>query len=122
MNGWVEAAMVQGRRFSVLRVWALATVLIGLLPAAAGAADPAPDQPPGQRYSVQPDQLPPPNATKSAGNGADTVERPDPPPFRVPDGFHVNLFADGLAYPRWMTVAPNGDVFLTEPDDGRVRL
>jgi len=114
--------MTFGRRISALRLWTLAAVLIGFLATVASAADPAPDQPPGQRYSIQPDQLPPPYATKSAGNGADTVDRPDSPPFRVPEGFHVNLFADGLAYPRWMTVAPNGDVFLTEPDDGRVRL
>jgi glucose/arabinose dehydrogenase len=101
---------------------ALLTILLMALPAAARAADPAPDQPPGQRYSILPDQLPPPYATKSAGNGADTVDRPAAPPFRVPEGFRVNLFAEGLDYPRWMTVAPNGDVFLTESDEDRVRL
>src|SRR5215510_2189659 len=111
-----------GRRVSGLRAWAFVTILLGSLPAATWGADPAPDQPPGQRYSIQPDQLPPLYATESAGNPAELVERPDPPPFRVPDGFHVNLFADGLRYPRWMTVAPNGDVFLAEPDVGRVRL
>jgi glucose/arabinose dehydrogenase len=105
-----------------LQVWALFTILLAALPAACRAADPAPDQPPGQRYSIRPDQLPPPYATKSASNGADTVDRPESPPFRVPEGFHVNLFVGGLAYPRWMTVAPNGDVFLTESNDGRVRL
>src|SRR5215468_1222538 len=122
MSKRVEAAMTFGRRVSGVRVRALAAVLIGLLSHGALAADPAPDQPPGQHYSITPDQLPPPYATRSAGNGADTVDRPESPSFRVPEGFHVNLFADGLAYPRWMTVAPNGDVFLTEPDDGRVRL
>lgn len=100
---------------------ALLTILLAI-PAAARAADPAPDQPPGQRYSIQPDQLPRPYATQSAGNGADKVDRPESPPFRAPEGFHVNLFADGFDYPRWMTVAPNGDVFLTESDEGRVRL
>jgi len=111
-----------GRGPAGLLVWVLFAVLLVALPTGARAADPAPDQPPGQRYSIQPDQLPPPYATESVGNGADIVARPDQPRFRVPAGFHVNLFADGLHYPRWMTVAPNGDVFLAEPDAGRVRL
>jgi glucose/arabinose dehydrogenase len=42
--------------------------------------------------------------------------------LRVPPGFRVNVFADGLAHARWMTVAPGGDVFLAESGAGRVTL
>lgn len=40
---------------------------------------------------------------------------PQPPPGwapQVPAGFHVSVYAEGLALPRWMAVAPNGDIFV----------
>src|SRR5262249_33836267 len=111
-----------GRGPAARRAGALIALVLAALAGVAQAADPAPGPPPGQRFSVRPDQLSPPYATESVGNGAEVVARPDSPIFRVPPGFHVNLFAENVHYPRWMTVAPNGDVFLTEPDAGRVRL
>ena len=32
----------------------------------------------------------------------------------VADGFNVNVFADKLQIPRFMALAPIGDVFVTE--------
>jgi len=40
----------------------------------------------------------------------------------MPEGFSVNYFAYGLDNARWMTVAPNGDVFLAEARPGRITL
>jgi len=59
-------------------------------------------------------QLPAPYATKSAGN-APHGEAP-PPGFlpTVPKGFKVNVFASDFKRPRWMAVAPNGDIFLAD--------
>jgi glucose/arabinose dehydrogenase len=41
-----------------------------------------------------------------------------PPPAdfrpRVPPGFDVSVFATGFAEPRWLAVAPNGDLFLAD--------
>src|SRR5882724_10269227 len=88
---------------------------------AAAAADPL-DQTPGQRFQIDPAQLPAPYATDSVANSADLVDRPSPPPFHLPPGFSVNEFAGGLRSPRWMAVAPNGDVFLTLPQLGQVLL
>ena len=34
----------------------------------------------------------------------------------------VSSLASGLTNPRWMAVAPNGDVFLAEPGAGRITL
>ncbi len=97
--------------------------LIGLAPDnTAVAVGMPPDQTPGTRTSIDPAKLPPPYATDSPGNSPDEIDRPTPPPFRVPDGFTVNAFATGLRNARWMTVAPNGDVFLAEPRAGRVTL
>jgi glucose/arabinose dehydrogenase len=58
--------------------------------------------------------LPAPYATKSAGN-APHKEEP-PPGFlpTVPQGFRISVFAEGFKAPRWLAVAPNGDIFLAE--------
>lgn len=59
-------------------------------------------------------RLPAPYATKSAGN-APHNEAP-PPGFlpTVEEGFRVNVFAADFKRPRWLTVAPNGDIFLAD--------
>jgi glucose/arabinose dehydrogenase len=41
---------------------------------------------------------------------------------RLPAGFRIAVFADGLENPRGMRVAPNGDVYVAEREPGRVRL
>src|SRR5438552_18460489 len=65
-------------------------------------------------------KLPPPFATKSAGNSPE-FERP-PAGFSptVPQGFRVNVFATNFKYPRWLTVAPNGDIFLADCGAGEI--
>src|SRR5581483_2551911 len=41
---------------------------------------------------------------------------PPPPNFkpRVPPGFQTSTFATGFASPRWLAVAPNGDIFVAD--------
>jgi len=58
--------------------------------------------------------LPAPFASRSAGNGPNRVA--PPPGFlpAVPTGFKVNVYAADFKTPRWMAVAPNGDIFLAE--------
>lgn len=47
-----------------------------------------------------------------------------PPPANfqphVPPGFKVSIFASGFAEPRWLAVAPNGDVFVADSGAGDV--
>jgi glucose/arabinose dehydrogenase len=59
-------------------------------------------------------QLPAPYFTKSASN-APHNEAP-PPGFlpTVPQGFLINVFASDFKRPRWLAVAPNGDIFLAD--------
>lgn len=47
---------------------------------------------------------------------------PAPPNFqpRVPPGFMVSVFARGFEEPRWLAVAPNGDVFVADSGAGQV--
>jgi len=103
-----------------MRAGVLAAACSGAFLAAAYAA--GDDQVPGARVLLRPVDLPVPFATPSADNPPETVARPATPPFRVPDGFRVDLFAADLADARWLEVAPNGDVFLAEPRAGRVTL
>ena len=45
-----------------------------------------------------------------------------PPDFQpqVPPGFKVSVFAKGFAEPRWLAVAPSGDVFVADSAAGAV--
>ncbi|GAC1674960.1 MAG: sorbosone dehydrogenase family protein [Candidatus Acidiferrum sp.] len=70
-------------------------------------------------HGVKP-QLPPPFSTKSAGNGPDREKPPAGFLPTVPQGFRVNVYAANFKTPRWLAVAPNGDIFLAETGGGRV--
>ncbi len=63
-----------------------------------------------------------PFATQSAGNGPDEIKRPDGFLPSVPNGFHVNVYAENFKTPRWMFVAPNGDLFVAESGAGRIEI
>jgi glucose/arabinose dehydrogenase len=65
-------------------------------------------------------KLPPPFATNSAGNGPQNAKPPAGFLPTVPQGFRVNVFAADFKYPRWLTVAPNGDIFLADTGAGEI--
>jgi len=69
---------------------------------------------PAQVTRGQKPKLPPPFATNSAGNGPDRAKPPAGFLPTVPAGFRLNVFAADFKQPRWLTVAPNGDIFLAE--------
>jgi glucose/arabinose dehydrogenase len=75
---------------------------------------------PAQVTHGQKPKLPPPFATKSAGNGPDRLKPPAGFLPTVPQGFRVNLFAKDFKEPRWLTVAPNGDIFLADTGTGEI--
>ncbi|MBD2167315.1 sorbosone dehydrogenase family protein [Calothrix membranacea FACHB-236] len=66
--------------------------------------------------------LPAPFATESASKRPEVVSIPQNPLLRVPSGFTVNVFAEGLDAPRWLALTPNGDVLVTETRQNRIRL
>lgn len=94
-------------------IWSMA-VAIALLQSVGAVAKSGPDQAVGTRHQVRIADLPPPGATPSSVNPPERVERRPGDVLRVPKGFAVNAFAEGLDHPRWMGLAPNGDVFLAE--------
>jgi glucose/arabinose dehydrogenase/cytochrome c2 len=96
----------------------------GPRPAAAapqGEADWKKDKP-GRVHRVQVADLPKPFATESARNFPRVVPRPEGAQPQAPAGFKVGTFAQGLQGPRLMRRAPNGDIFLTETQSGRVKV
>ncbi|MFZ0419231.1 MAG: PQQ-dependent sugar dehydrogenase [Candidatus Sulfotelmatobacter sp.] len=77
---------------------------------------------PGTVRKITVNDLPQPYATQSAENGPKLVARPDNVWPAAPAGFKVELYATGLDNPRTLRTAPNGDIFLTESDPGRIRV
>ena len=97
-----------------LRTWSLAAILIGTT---AQAADH-----PGQHIFIDPARLAKPFATPAADNGGDMVARPPGAVPEVPKGFAIEPYVTGLSNPRFMALAPNGDVFLAESHADKVTL
>jgi glucose/arabinose dehydrogenase len=66
--------------------------------------------------------LPKPFASDSASKSPNVVGIPQNPILKVPTGFKVNVYAEGLDAPRWLTLTPSGDVLVTETRQNRIRL
>ena len=75
---------------------------------------------PAQVTHGQKPKLPAPFATNSAGNGPDKVKPPAGFLPTVPTGFRLTVFAANFKRPRWLTVAPNGDIFLADTGAGEI--
>ena len=91
-------------------------------PSAAAALDDWRSDRPGVARHLTPADLPPPHATSSAQNPVREVAPPPGATLKVPPGFTVARFADGLNRPRLIRTAPNGDLFVAETAAGRVRV
>lgn len=74
-----------------------------------------------QHYEIKPQDLPPPYASESANHGSRVVPQPADATLSVPPNFNVNIYAEGdFKNPRWMTLAPNGDVFLSDAGANKI--
>jgi len=88
-----------------------------------GAADWKQDTP-GRAHRIDLAHLPPPFATPAASNSPKVIAKPAGAQLLVPPGFHVQVFAGSaqVQAPRAMRVAPNEDVFVSETQNGRVKV
>jgi glucose/arabinose dehydrogenase len=77
---------------------------------------------PGQKFLLNASDLPKPYATPSVANNDKQIARPPDAMPQAPKGFTVSIFADHLDNPRGLLVAPNGDVFLSERNQGKITL
>ena len=80
----------------------------------------SPSEPPGTHIQIDPSTLPAPDATEAVGNFSEVVTASDRPAFQLPPGFAVNLFAKGFDRARWLAIAPDGAVLLSEGRDGQI--
>src|SRR6185369_2773127 len=75
--------------------------------------------PPPTHYEITPADLPPPNLGPDAENPPRVVTQPPNATLHLPPGFEISTFAEGdFRNARWMALAPNGDVFVTDADAG----
>lgn len=68
-----------------------------------------------QTVTANMDSLPAPYATKSVSNFSKVIGWKGKMPT-APQGFTVSIYADKLEAPRWMYVAPNGDLFVSQAE------
>jgi glucose/arabinose dehydrogenase len=97
------------------------SLVLGLMVAMAGEALAAgPMEAPGTHFNISPATLAP--VGQNGANPAHRVQRGPGDHLLVPPGFKAGIFADGLDQPRWMAIAPNGDVFLAESNAGKITV
>lgn len=77
---------------------------------------------PGARWKTVPTDLPAPNQAESTDNGAHLVPRPKNAWPQAPKGFEVTLYASGLDRPRLLRTAPNGDLFVSLSESGKIAV
>jgi glucose/arabinose dehydrogenase len=72
-------------------------------------------------YEIKPSDLPAPKIETDVNNGPRVIPRPDGAMLNMPPGFEIDTFAEGgFTQPRWMALAPNGDVFLSDARGSKV--
>lgn len=77
---------------------------------------------PGVTRHFTVDDLPQPGATPSVNNSPQGVVPPNGAVPKVPDGFKVELVAEGIKNPRAIRFAPNGDLFVADSQSNAVRV
>jgi glucose/arabinose dehydrogenase len=72
-------------------------------------------------YEIKASDLPPPKLENEVDNRPKVIPAPAGAKLKLPPGFEISTFAEGgFVRPRWMAVAPNGDVFLADSAAGKV--
>lgn len=74
----------------------------------------------GTKHFVDPNHLAKPS--KSIISIPKRIKTEKDAPLKVPPGFKINVFAKGLTFPRWLAIAPNGDVFCVESSKDRITV
>jgi len=117
-------------RRNVIAYLSTVTIPAGSSPTVSIAPAPTPESDPGDWHHAAPGikhdiklaELPAPFSTASAGNPPQVVAKPADAKLSVPPKFVVRQFASGLSGPRLVRVAPNGDIFIAETRENRLRV
>ena len=72
-------------------------------------------------YEIKVSDLPQPKLEDDVNNGPQIIPRPEGAKLNLPPGFEIGTFAEGgFTQPRWMALAPNGDVFLADSKGSKI--
>jgi glucose/arabinose dehydrogenase len=110
-----------------IRTLSLTAVLLplaafALVPGQAGAQSKWQNDAPGVVHRIDVSKLPAPFATESARQFPRIVPKPDEAQLKLPPGFKIDVFTRDVDGPRVMRFAPNGDIFVAETGQGRVKV
>lgn len=75
-----------------------------------------------QPVTLRVEDMPAPYHSSSVAKPPQVGAVPASPLLHVPEGFVVNLYAEGLSSPRWLTQTPDGAVVVSESGSDRLRL
>ncbi len=75
---------------------------------------------PGRVHRIDVAKLPAPYASPAAYNFPRLVPRPADAKLRLPPGFKIEVFTSNVQAPREIKIAPNGDIFVSETQMGRI--
>ena len=74
-------------------------------------------------HDIKVADLPPPEVQKGPVNSSKVIPKPDDAKLNLPPGFEISTYAEGnLDRPRWLALAPNGDVFVAESQGKRISV
>ena len=106
---------------SIQAAFAIFSIFILLACAKTGSSGAAASNNDLEHHVITPESLPPPFATRSAMNPSKVVAPPAGAELHSPPGFKIATYAEGgFKEPRWMALAPNGDVFLADSRAGEI--
>ena len=97
-------------------------VPLAMSPSQAGAQSRWQNDAPGRTHRIDVAALPAPFATPSARDFPAVVAKPGDASLQLPPGFKVDVFTRDVDGPRVMRVAPNGDIFVAETQQGRIKV
>lgn len=95
---------------------------LALSPTVASAQSRWQNDAPGVTHKIDVAKLPAPFATPSAREFPSIVAKPSEASLKLPQGFKIDAFTRDVDGPRVMRVAPNGDVFVAETGQGRIKV
>lgn len=75
-----------------------------------------------KHHDIKVGQLPPPDVQTGPRNFSKIIPRPEGAELIMPPGFSASEYATDLRSPRWMALAPNGDVFVAESQAGQISV
>src|SRR5215475_14592198 len=74
-------------------------------------------------HDIKVADLPPPALLQGPRNFSKIIPKPDDARLVLPPGFEISTYAEGnFDRPRWLALAPNGDVFVAESEGKRISI